>query len=318
MDKEYPGQAAATSIGKTPSAMWSDPSVKEGDSDNSLSEALRYFIANPGTVGLPTHVSEAEKLVIFDSGPALSFEEVVLQFKKNTTEKDSSFFDGPVDLGKEHDGDFPSVTWMPRGQEDKDVSDADLTASKKTAGSLDTNLLTKAIESYVSENRYDIDWFESYGEKFVDYIRDAAYEEANKHLSDNVINNILEEMDADKWYEQFGEAEVENWVSTLEGITTEEDLAETYPQILDSYKKLKPQIQMNFNSSLEGLPEEHKSQIAAKYGIEYVSGLDHYNDAITNKHPQDRAIQYAVAELKKQNVTLDPTVLSAVVKTYSK
>jgi hypothetical protein len=44
---------------------------------------------------------------------------------------DFGFFDGPVDLGKDPKGDFPSVMWMPRGQEDLDVSDNITTALKK-------------------------------------------------------------------------------------------------------------------------------------------------------------------------------------------
>lgn len=318
MDEKYPGQDKATSVGYPPDGMWYDPMSKDAKSEASVAEALRYFIANPDIVGMPTHISTSEKRVYFSDGKTQSFDELISAFTKHSTEKDASFFDGPVDIGKEHDGDFPSVMWMPRGEEDLDVDDEALTASRKINAetNLVPELLHKAIELYV--NTADIDWFDKYGERYVDYIQSEA-EEHGKQLSPNVIDRILEEMDETTLKEMFSEDEVQSWVDALEGIYTEEALNETYPQILESYYKVKPKPTTNieFTSALDTeLPDEQKEQIAAKYGPEYISALEHYSEAIRNQHPDYRALEYAVSEMKKQMITIDPMILKQVASTY--
>lgn len=437
MNDKWQGQANSTSVGNPSKGFWYDPSVKESSADSKIAEALKYFIENPDELGVPTHISQAEKRVFFSNGKSHTFDEVVESYSLMTSDKDASFFDGPVDLGKEHDGDFPSVTWMPRGHEDGDVNDHALTAergvplsvfnvesapalverikkevkapyvsaqastlggpehvsilvtistdardtwengilensnygkyhidndgtiehfsgslpkfrkrtaktpdellkilnlipataapaptvtsSEKTAEKqLDPTLLQKAVEQYVLTSP-DIDWFDRYAEKYVDYVRSEA-EEHGKNLSSNVIDRMLEELEETELVELFSDSEVESWLSALEGINTEEALDETYPKLLQSYYavKPKPEVNIEFTSALDSpISEDQKTQIAAKWGPEYISALAHYYEAIKNKHPRDRAIQYAVSEMQKQNVTITPNTLSEVADAYA-
>jgi hypothetical protein len=64
------------------------------------------------------------------------------------------------------------------------------------------------------------------------------------------------------------------------------------------------------------LSQEQMNQVAAQYGAEYNSAVAHYYEAITNGHPQNRALDYAVAEMKKVGVTISPTILLEVTNTY--
>lgn len=66
----------------------------------------------------------------------------------------------------------------------------------------------------------------------------------------------------------------------------------------------------------EFITEESKEEIASTAGAEYISALKHYFDAIRNKHPKDRAIEYSVNEMKKQDISISPTKLLELVSLY--
>lgn len=124
-DDKWPGQQQATSFGNPPSGFWSDPEVKESKAKGvSLNDAVKHFISNPATIGKPTHINMQTKVVELDNGSTISFDDILEEYKKaanNEKTSDFGFFDGPVDIGKERDGNFPSGIWMPRGTEDLDI-----------------------------------------------------------------------------------------------------------------------------------------------------------------------------------------------------
>ena len=64
------------------------------------------------------------------------------------------------------------------------------------------------------------------------------------------------------------------------------------------------------------LTQSQRDQIAAKYGSEYISALEHYFDALSDGHPEDRASQYAISEMAKVNQTILPGTLSEISEIY--
>ena len=198
---KWPGQNKSSPIGSPPKGFWYDPEIKEGAPTKgvSLNDAVKHFISNPTLIGKPSHINMAERSVELDNGKSLSFDDIIKAYQEVLTKKsDYSFFESPTDLGKKPKGDFPSVTWVPNGTEDKEVDEDRITA--------------KAFEHQ--------------------------------------------------------------------------------------------------------LPLDHEKQITAKWGPEYISALYHLNQAIKNGHPKDRAVQYAVAEMKKMGVTISPMTLLEIADIY--
>ena len=64
------------------------------------------------------------------------------------------------------------------------------------------------------------------------------------------------------------------------------------------------------------ITEESKEAIAKTHGAEYISALKHYVDAVQNGHPEDLAMDYAVAEMNKQSIGISPTKLLEVISLY--
>lgn len=121
------------------------------------------------------------------------------QFRWEGVEKSSDYglMDGPGDIGRNHDGDFPNGVWLPRGQEDQDA---------------DPNVTTAAVDS---------------------------------------------------------------------------------PLTIDQ-----------------------QNQVAAKYGPEYNSAVQHFYSAVKNHHPVDRSFQYAMKEMTKIKTPVEPTKFMDVIDTY--
>lgn len=91
----------------------------------SLNDALKLFSGNPTLLNkAPIDIDVTSRMVHWNDGSKTSFDETVQLALEHMPKKESDFgfMDGPVDLGKDPKGDFPSVSWMPRGQEDKDAS----------------------------------------------------------------------------------------------------------------------------------------------------------------------------------------------------
>lgn len=72
----------------------------------------------------------------------------------------------------------------------------------------------------------------------------------------------------------------------------------------------------NKRAEEEFITEESKEEIASTAGPEYISALKHYFDAVHNQHPKDRAIEYAVNEMKKQDIVISPTKLLELTGLY--
>ncbi len=198
---KWPGQDKSSPVGMPPKGFWYDPEIKESSATKgiSLNDAVKHFISNPSLIGKPAHINVAERMVELDNGKSISFDDIVKMYQEVLTKtSDYSFFEGPTDLGKKPKGDFPSVTWLPNGTEDKDVDEDRITAT--------------------------------------------AFE---------------------------------------------------HPLSLSQEK-----------------------QIAAKWGPEYISALSHFNQALKNGHPKERAIQYAISELRKAGVTISPTTLLEIADIY--
>lgn len=122
---EWQGQKNAEPFGKPEQGMWSDPAVKEGDKKGvSLADAIKFFIENGDRFNKqPTEIDLTSKFVKWSDGSRSTFDEFVELYSHHISKKDADFgmLDGPVDQGKHHDGDFPSVSWMPSGEEGKGV-----------------------------------------------------------------------------------------------------------------------------------------------------------------------------------------------------
>jgi hypothetical protein len=104
---------------------------KEGASV-SLNDAIKFLTEHGTELGIPPiqRIDMQQKTVVLSDGNAFGFDEIVHFVADYLTHKDADMgtMDGPRDLGKQPDGDFPSVEWMPSGDADKDVS------SNATAG----------------------------------------------------------------------------------------------------------------------------------------------------------------------------------------
>ena len=211
-DDKWQGQRDATSFGNPPQGFWSDPEVKEGKTKGgaSLNDAVKHFISDPKVLGKPVHIDMQQQIVELDNGSTISFDDIVKEYTKianNEKTSDFGFFDGPVDIGKERDGNFPSGIWMPKGTEDLDI---------------DPNVTTSSL-----------------------------------------------------------------------GLSKLDKTADENP-----------------------LTPDQENQIAAEYGPQYNSALQHYANALKNGHPQDKALAYAVSEMEKVGITISPTILLQVTNTY--
>lgn len=122
---EWQGQKDAEPFGYPNFGMWSDPTVKEGGKGGAtLSDAIKFFIEHGDRFNKqPTEIDLTSKMVKWSDGSVSNFDDFVELYSHHMTKKDADFgmMDGPVDQGKHHDGDFPSQSWMPSGEESKGV-----------------------------------------------------------------------------------------------------------------------------------------------------------------------------------------------------
>jgi hypothetical protein len=211
-DEKWLGQKRTVPIGTPPKGFYYDPEVKESANQHapSINDAIKFFIQNPEIIGKPASIDVPKRSVELDNGRHVSFEDIMTAYQDQVTKtSEQGFFDSPTDVGKAPKGDFPSVKWLPRGQEDAEE-----------------NPNTTMAKCRLS--RFD----------------KRAYEEA--------------------------------------------------------------------------LPLDYEKQIAAKWGPEYISALYHYKTATENGHDKTRALQYAVAEMKKVGVTVIPEKVLEVANIYMK
>lgn len=146
---EWQGQRDAQPFGTPPKGMWSDPAVKEGAKPGaSLSDAIKFFIEHGDRFNKkPTEIDLTSKFVKWSDGSRSTFDEFVELYSHHISKKDADFgmMDGPVDQGRHHDGDFPSASWMPSGEEDKGV-DSNYTSA---------NLIQVAVNSILASTFKD-------------------------------------------------------------------------------------------------------------------------------------------------------------------
>jgi guanylate kinase len=64
------------------------------------------------------------------------------------------------------------------------------------------------------------------------------------------------------------------------------------------------------------LSEEQMNEVAKFYGPEYGTALQYVSSAIKNGHKEDRAVAYAVSELEKVGIQINPEKLVDAVKNY--
>lgn len=191
-DDKWPGQEQAQPFGAPPKGMWYDPEVKESKAQGiSLNDAIKHFISNPQILGKPSHVDMQMKMVELDNGSAISFDDIVEEYKKvanNEKTSDFGFFDGPVDLGKEPKGDFPSVQWLPKGRED-DPSDEDVVTSGFGLSKLDK----RAFEDVLSQDQKN-QIAAQYGPEYISAV--GHYYEAlkNGHPQQKALEYAISEM----------------------------------------------------------------------------------------------------------------------------
>lgn len=156
---------------------------------------------------------------------------------------DMGWFDSPIDLNHGHnDGSFPSVTWMPRGTEDQDVSPNIVTSDKRPF-----NLPSGPCAFCGGKSPRNKLWCS------------------------------VECQDA--WNKKMQE------------------------------KNLK-------KSSEELLTMDQQKQVAATYGPEMNTALNHYHDALKRGHSKDRSMLYAIEEMKKVNIHTDPQKLVEAINNY--
>lgn len=166
LPNKWPAQKRTVPIAAPPKGMWYDPKVKEGKGSPknrpyqpSINDALKYYIDNPDRFGMPASFDMQKKLVLFDAGHSVSFDEVIDNYMKDSgklKEGDASdqwgeggFYDSPnpSDLGKEPKGDFPSMGWLPRGTEDMSVDEDIIT------GSLNLSAFDVEADEYLTQDQ---------------------------------------------------------------------------------------------------------------------------------------------------------------------
>ncbi len=290
------------------------------------------------------------------------------------TEVESGFFDSPVDLGKRPKGDFPSVQWMPRGQEDLDVRDddyltnrgdnhvipkcdreagaqpIDLTAEdtadgKDTSPQLTNKMMTDMIPMLIEEGeptnhtcgncnmRYtDKDGVQrctvvegkiSYDKGTCNFMAagDEAKEEdsVDHKMTYDTAGYVETDFEVNCGSCMYYTAEKEHcnlWMGTIkpEGCCMAWDRTDvTVPEENMQGAVVKWMLK---TSDENGIIDSHEKEIAAKYGPEYNTALMHAQDAIKNGHSNDRALEYAVAEMQKVEAPVSPEILSEVMQVY--
>lgn len=345
---EYTGQERTEPVGYPPRGMWYDPSVREGKSKNkpyapSLNDALKFYIENPDKQGIPSSFDLQKREVYFDNKKKMSFEEIIKNYMQDSgryKESDASpedqwghggFMDSPVDVGEDPIGDFPHVKWVPRGKEDVEEADPDaiwsnmgLSKLDKTAQTppLDRERLEMALYSYL-ENRPENYWYERWIEKYMDDFREEYFDNRGRLPSGNVQENVAEraaDMSSADWFSIYGDKDVDSWMDEFSFYNTEGELQEDYPEIYEFYKRISAEgsvVLENFTvTASEFLTQDQRNQIAAKYGAEYISALQHYAQALEDGHPEERAVAYAVEELKKVDTTISEDILEDVANIY--
>jgi len=302
----------------------------------SLDDAIEFYIRHSEILGLPGEIDFKKRLVHFSTGKKMKWEDFIQRFIQDSQTRkksDFGFFDSPVDLGKDPKGDFPSSKWLPKGHEDdvvnEDVTTASINPLKReklyTEGQkLDPKLLDDAIWRHINSYTED-EWFENYGEKYIDDLIETAWEHGKK-LSSFTIEKSLEDKTKEDWLDMYGEDEFNSWKENLSGYQTLEELHQDYSQIALYYESKETPIDVERQSQKEPqkearesfLTEEQEMEIAEKYGPEYNTALNHIYDAIKNGHTIERAFAYAINEMKKIQISILPSKLTDAVKEYLK
>ena len=226
-DDKWPAQQRVVPIGLGERG-WQgyEPFKKGSDKEKgiSVSDALEYYRDNPGEDGRPVYLDSSSHIVEFENKKRYSFDEIVTKYRDEivTKQSEKGFYDGPTDLGKRPKGDFPSVTWMPKGNEDLDVDPNKTTASKGNDGQVDES---KAEWRVLLFDGRGVQYFaneadaKSYYTKAETQDKDPStptrvQKEADLDTSDEtfinqLIYDYLEKIPENRWYEFFNETEME-------------------------------------------------------------------------------------------------------------
>ncbi len=220
--------------------------IKSNEKGISVNDALQHYMANPGDDGKPAYFDSSSKMVEFENGKQYTFDELVLKYRDDLLIKksDYGFMDGPTDLGKRPKGDFPTVTWMPRGNEDMDV-DPNLTTANKKKAELDLSnepVIEQLVLDYLEKIPYDT-WFEMFNETEMARLR-AEFSEHNTYLNENTVEKHFENLTEADWADLYETEMVQILKEELRMAETVEDLEERYPGLGNLYvERMQPQVQ---------------------------------------------------------------------------
>ena len=337
----------------------------------SLQDAIEFFIKHQDIIGIPGNIDSKTHTVEFSSGKKLSFDETVklfIEHKQKTADYDG-FFGSPKDLGKDPSGDFPAVSWLPKGQEDLNVNEDIRTASKKITTSfhpalggseikhedhidvyqghdtedgsklyecpkgsnkmrweilekkaeieINEEAMNKAIEEYIPTLPEKV-WIETYGDHEADrYVNNFA-DEMREHgrrvpmdMSD-VLESHFENLTVVDWVDMYHDEMRDHLIDEFYMTKSLEDLETYYPGLVALYNK-----HLQTKTALQNpLTDEQQNQIAAKYGPMMNTTLMYYAEALKNGHAKDRALAYALDEMKKMNTVIDSAKLVEAIDVY--
>jgi hypothetical protein len=350
-DTKYQKQKEVSTTGLVPGLVAYEP-YKKGSTDPNEAKMLLYW--------------DTIKDSFFDKGNRWSF--VAKQLKQmysDITQKDindlyekaryyidqyqlslkSNFglIDGPKDLGKNPSGDFPSVQWMPKGQEDLDVDPNVTTATFKTeqekiltSSNEKTNqtllkILSKDKDSYIRANvaknrntplevlaELSLDQDEFVREAVdLNPLKKSAIEERKFMITDmgegTEHRTLVDENKNLVILPRYGVWRIENGIA--------KDVIETSNDLDVLKKKYNAAVVVTTASkelkAIESpLTQDEQNQIAAKYGAEYNTALAHIYFAAKRGHSLDKAIEYAINEMKKVNISLEPKKLVEAMNLY--
>src|SRR5579863_4149694 len=114
-DTEWQGQKDAEDFSSAPPGFYAYEPYKEADGTEQTPNMsdIKKFV-NEMRSKMPTRMTLLN--AIRKKFPNATHGQIINILRDELAvakESDFGFFDGPVDQGKHHDGDFPSVSWMP-------------------------------------------------------------------------------------------------------------------------------------------------------------------------------------------------------------
>jgi hypothetical protein len=308
----------------------------------------------------PVHVDYKSKIIEFMDKSKLSFDEATrkaLDLSKYSSaeseeqERNSdaghSFYDSPTDLGKQRDGQWPSDTWMPSGQADKDAEPWDnIAASKKISkkelkkkadvsgkvvndilylieqtGGVTYNLQKGnlintpmfAVSTHKDKEQIvdsvDFDVIEGYIINNQDLLNDPNNSFAAWKHGNKIYLDIVNTVPTKEEALQLANA---NNQSSIFNLQTMEEITVGLP----AFSKKELNIVKNAEEQL--LTQDQQDQIAASTGSPtYNIALNNFASAVKKGHDKDRSLAYAVDSVKNLE-KIDPKKLVELANTYLK